>query len=912
MQNFNRLEANGVRWMRSSVALGSLAMGLALGPLPAIAQEATSGTASAGSSDNKAPSDIVVTGTLIRGKAPTGSEMVTISSQEISALGVADTSQLLGSLPQDAEFNSRPQVGAFGAYQAVNAPLLRYLGGANSGSSSTLLLIDGVRMPGMGILQTIPDIDAIAPGAIQRVDVATDGGSATYGSDAVGGVVNLITRKRFDGFEMNGHFGGAAAGYRQWDASATAGKTWSSGSVWASYQFAHHDLLMQYQRPYDVDDANYTTGVPFNQTCPTPNFSAITYPYAAYGPPYSSIAVAGTPHAVVNGVPTNNPAATCDLSRKATLFPGEDRHSAIIGFDQDLTDNLTFNGKVYYVHRLAYNDGGPLFYSNITTTYAPTNTTGFAEGTLNDSAFQHSYSTTTLDAWAVTPKLTWKMGHDWQNVTFFNYGVGIASFKGTGIDSGTLQTDANNGTFNPLTGLFAGDAAGQQALNYESNYGSYSRGRDAITNARTVFDGPLFALPGGQVRAAVGAEILHEAYSLINGSAENTDFDTLPVNAASRTVKSAFGEVSVPVVSDTNRSPGFYSVTLSAAGRYDHYSDFGGTFNPKLGAKWQPVGWFTLRGDWGKSYQAPSLSATSSAIPVSATAFPVGEFGPTPSTPAAGQTEVLLLYPGGGENLKPQKATSWELGFDIKPPVIPGLSASVTYYNIDFTNRIGQAEFYESNFYQLYPNSYVIAPAGGFTTAQIKAYLGNAANQNLIAQYINNPSSVYAMESGLTQNLASTKTSGLDFNVNYNYPTSFGTIFGGVAGAYILTFDSQATPTSPFAGIDANNVSRLRTQTTLGAKTATIMAQINWRLTGEFAVPGNAYQSEVGAFSTVNMSIAYSPKLSGMLSGTTFSLNIDNLLNASPPVYDGGNGSGYGYWGFTIGRYIQLGISKKF
>lgn len=855
--------------------------------------------------------EIVVTGTLIRGQAPVGSEMVSVSSKDIAALGIADTSQLLGSVAQDASFNSRPQVGNFGQYQSVNAPLLRYLGGGSSGSNSTLLLVDGVRMPGMGILQTSADIDAIAPGAIVSMDIVPDGGSATYGSDAVGGVVNMITRTRFDGLEVGGHFGGAEGGFKQYDASLTTGKKWDSGSVWVSYQYAHHDLIMQDQRPYDAHDSNYTTGALFDQTCSTPNFAAEIQPYP--GIPYY---VAGPAHAVVNGVPTQNAPATCDESRLMTLLPSEDRHSLMAGFDQDVASNLVFNLKAYYVHRATMNDLGPYndAYTNVPASYTSGGVTesGLAEGNLNDPVFQHAYGHSTLDAWAVIPKLTWKIGHDWQNVTFFNYGRGVAGFEGPALDSTSLITDASNGTFNPLTGYFADTSAGQNALAEESNFVTYSRSRDTITNGRTVFDGPVFALPGGEVRAAVGAELMHETFSLINGTAEDTLVDTLAVNTARRTIHSAFGELSVPIVGEGNRMPGIYALTFSAAGRFDHYSDFGGTFNPKLAVKYQPAHWLTVRGDWGKSFQAPSLASTSSAIPYAAAHFPTGEFGPTPTTPGAGQTQVLLLYPGGGINLQPQKARSWEIGFDVKPPVFAGLSASLTYYNIDFTNRIGTPEFYASNFYALYPNSYIIAPAGGFTTAQIQSYLGNAANQNLLTQYINNPGSVYALENGLTQNLSATKTSGLDFNINYTHPTSFGTVFGGVAGTYLLTFNTQSTPTSPFQGIDANEAIRLRMQTTIGFKAGPVSAQINWKLTGQYAVPDNAYQTEVSSFSTINMSIGYSPKLSGLLSDTTFSVNVDNLLNTNPPFLAGSNGQAYGYSGFTIGRYIQFGLNKKF
>jgi iron complex outermembrane receptor protein len=148
---------------------------------------ATAAAASASTDPSDALQEIVVTGTLIRGVSPPGTELITVSSADITDLGIADTTQLLEFIPQDGYFNNRPQVGNFGQYQTVIRPSLRYLGGGSAGGASTLVLLDGYRMPRMGILQTTPDLDAIAPGSIERVEILTDGGSATYGSDAVGG-----------------------------------------------------------------------------------------------------------------------------------------------------------------------------------------------------------------------------------------------------------------------------------------------------------------------------------------------------------------------------------------------------------------------------------------------------------------------------------------------------------------------------------------------------------------------------------------------------------------------------------------------------------------------------------------------------------------------------------------------------
>ena len=283
--------------------------------------------ASAQAADTTAVGEVVVTGTLIHGLAPTGAEVSTVTGADLTQLGVVDTSQLLGSLPQDSNFNSRPQVGNYGQYQSVNAPVLRYLGGGNTnGSAPTLLLVDGVRLPGMGIQQSAPDIDAIAPGALARVDVAPDGGSATYGSDAVGGVVNLITRRSFDGVQIGGHFG-AAANYGQYDLNLTAGKIWDKGSVWISYDYTEHNSLQNYDRDY-IHDLNY-------KTTPITGNSAACYS--------GNFQVGGKVYPIVNGVPVAGNPNTCDVSGSATFFPSDSRHSVMVGFDYDVAPWLTFD-----------------------------------------------------------------------------------------------------------------------------------------------------------------------------------------------------------------------------------------------------------------------------------------------------------------------------------------------------------------------------------------------------------------------------------------------------------------------------------------------------------------------------------------------------------------------------------------
>jgi iron complex outermembrane receptor protein len=159
----------------------------------------------------------VVTGTLIRGAGPVGSYEITAGPETIEAQGAVTANDLLSTIPQVSNlFNTVPGslLNIAPNQIQVVTPNLRNLTPQTGSSSSTLVLIDGHRIAGVGVTQSAVDPDVIPTGAIERVEIVVDGGSATYGTDAVGGVVNFITRKRYDGLQVDAHYGDAGLGLR--------------------------------------------------------------------------------------------------------------------------------------------------------------------------------------------------------------------------------------------------------------------------------------------------------------------------------------------------------------------------------------------------------------------------------------------------------------------------------------------------------------------------------------------------------------------------------------------------------------------------------------------------------------------------------------------------------------------------
>src|SRR5690242_11402638 len=174
------------------------------------------------------PEQVLITGSLIRGTAAVGVPVTNLSVQDIRMTGSLTTSDLFRTVPQ---FNVIP--GPVGT-QAANVERgtrvnLRQL---DTGSAPrSLMMVDGVRYPaqGMGLCQIDPSI--IPSVAIDRIDLLLDGSSATYGSDAIGGVINIIMKRNFDGAVTEVGFSAGDGGNQKALASQLYGRTWEGGDI---------------------------------------------------------------------------------------------------------------------------------------------------------------------------------------------------------------------------------------------------------------------------------------------------------------------------------------------------------------------------------------------------------------------------------------------------------------------------------------------------------------------------------------------------------------------------------------------------------------------------------------------------------------------------------------------------------
>lgn len=195
---------------------------------------------------------VVVTGTRIRG-GTTPSPVITIGSEQIQQEGFTDLGQVIRSVPQNFSGGQNPGVaaGATGGGQGN-----QNISGGSSlnlrglGQDASLTLLNGRRMSYGGFTQMV-DISAIPVEAVDRIEIVADGASAIYGSDAVGGVANVILRRDFDGLTVKAGYGSATdGGLATHEYSATGGTTWSTGGLMATWKKSDNDPIFASQRGY--------------------------------------------------------------------------------------------------------------------------------------------------------------------------------------------------------------------------------------------------------------------------------------------------------------------------------------------------------------------------------------------------------------------------------------------------------------------------------------------------------------------------------------------------------------------------------------------------------------------------------------------------------------------------------------
>ncbi len=845
--------------------------------------------------------EVEVTGSLIRGVQDVSAPLLYIRHQQLSEAAYATVQDALYELPLVSMDGPREDLGVDDNYQYGAGINLRGLG-----VGATLVLVDGYRQPLGGLTGDFVDVSTIPWSAVRRIEVLPDGASALYGSDAIAGVVNIIMRNRFKGAETEVRYTTAPDGNAETMVSQLLGAGWKSGHAMLAYEYSDATPLAAAARPYaaNADKAPYG-GANYDSYYSNPGniLDPLTL-QPVYGIPAGQDGKTLTAGELTSSINLQNPFV------QFQIFPERTAHEFYAAASQDLTAALKLFVQARYARRDMRMSTRP---DQQVLTVPPSNpfyVNPYAgvPYTLVSYSFQRDLGPTRFASrsrvYMGTLGITARLGAGWEATLSESNGSQSLSDDEFNVPDpvqlAAALADSNPATaFDPFgDGSFTSPAT--LAL-IRHDYRLHSS--DGIEETGVVADGPLMRLPAGEAKLAVGvqrrSETLREDVPDPQG--------LLTAERYARHVWSVFSQLDVPLVGDSRNLRATPRLMLGLAGRYDHYSDFGGTFNPTARLQWTVAHWLKVRGSWGRSFRAPKLDDLYDTAQNAAfmTVLP----DPNSSTGRS----LVLGEQGTNPNLRQETARTWTAGLDVAPT--RGSEVSLTYYAIDYFNRIEQPAATD--------------PLGILEhAAQWAAVITRDPTQAQIAAVCSSPEFVGSVSSCLASrpaaivdlrlaNLATTRTSGLDLQAHERFGSRWGHFAFGLEGTYVFRFLQSMTPDSPPFSIlnTVANPLALRLRGTAGWSRYgpdrpgwALHLAVNY--TGAYRNPTSTRLPNVSAWAGVDVQVAY--RMAGVLpSGRTdLSLNVVNVLNHSPPFVD--SQFGYDIANFqALGRVLSLHLTER-
>jgi len=844
---------------------------------------------------------VEVTGSNIKRVEGESALPVTIlTRKEIDKTGATTATELLQFISANntlGQVNLQNTLGA--TFYSQQGASLRGLGAA-----FTLVLVNGHRLESVagavGAFEGGVNLSVIPFDAIERVEILKDGASAIYGSDAVAGVINFILRKDFHGVTATAQYGtpSASGGGQQWFANSTVGfgdLSKDRYNVVMSGQYEEQKSLDTNKRSYadtsylPLIGLNSTSGNTFPGYISTGGIGNPNFPDCGNG----NIALGGRcradPEALngVNLVPDDKKwnffaSGSWQLTRDWQAYATglySDEKTRIVIQPVPISDQVTygtlgqFNSTIllpptspYYPHDLAQQagvDGQPL---NIRYR---ANGVGLRDTTDESSGGQA----------IVGIKGTWK-DWDWDASGFYAEGTTTESLNGGFPQYSLALPLLNSGNVNPFgpstpafdAQLAATSLTGQTFKGTSKNYG---------VGGKTT--GEIWTLPAGAVSLAAGLDVRKE--SLVQdfvpqlGTGDVSGFGgSFNGFNVSRNVWDAYTEFNIPIVK---------TLEGDVAVRYDHYSDFGSTTNPKFSLRWQPMSQVLLRTSYNTGFAAPTLYELNLPLAAGLTA-PIDDPVRCPVTgkDADCQHQFGLTF-GGSKDLQPQTSRQWGFGAVIEP--FTGLSMSVDYFNINLKNQITNGINYTTILAnQTQYNSQITR--GPVDTPGLPGPI-----TNIPAEYLN---------------LTATHITGYDVDARYQTPISWlGRFTFNIAGTYYINYRTQNVDGSWNDQVGNMYGSALTGVTPRWKDYATV----TWEQGPWTATLANNYQTSyidsqtdadgnlrrVGSLSIWDLQGSYSG-----FKNVTLTLGVKNLYNTNPPVT---NQIGTFVYGFDPSYYDSRG-----
>ncbi len=872
-----------------------------------LASAQASSTVEPAANPTEATETIVVTGSRIRGAAPVGSSVISLGREDIDISGAVTTTQLIQQIPQvfnlGVSENSRGQSGGSSNITYGSSINLRGIG-----PYATLTLLNGRRTVAQGTSGQSIDPTIVPTLALERIEVVADGASAIYGSDAIAGVVNLVMRRRYEGAEAFVRYG-SADHYNDRSAGAIFGHQWDGGRYTVAFENTFHSALNGRYRDFYQANQTGQGGRDYSETLCNPG----------------NIVIAGVSYAIpIGGVTPGNVAALkpgtvnkCDNQKIADLIPRQERNALTFTFDQSVNNDISIFADGFATRRDFHFQPR---YSSASMTVPSTNAfyvrpLGAPAGSSEtvQYSFMNDVPPNSTSGYSQTYQATIgtevKLSHAWKLEASYTYGqnkdqsLSTQAVVSAGLNAALASSNPAT-AFNPFAPS-ANNAAIAQGF---ANGLQLAPGTTTQQTYEAKLDGAIFELPGGAVRSAFGYEgvKVESAVPNLAGTTAN------PTPAYSwdktRTVNSIYAELLVPVIGKKNALPGVRSLDINIAERYDKYSDFGSTTNPKIGANWSPVDDLMIKANHGTSFRAPTLSQ----IMGNSQQLYVQNY----SDPTRGGAIVQgVTLSGGNLNLKPETATTNSLGFDFKPKALRGSKFNLTYFDIDYENQVTSelANLAILNQESLFAGTNIIQrnPAA--------AFINSLASTMPVAGVIPSPATLFV--DGRNFNLGKTIAKGFDFSASYDWTAAEMGDFGvGLSGTYFTKYVTGITSSAPL--IDVLN---------------TIYNPLRYKARGAFRWSEGPYLAaafvnyepsynnnlitpvqRVSSYMTIDAHLGYTlPKLGNWSHATTLGLDVSNLFNKAPPyvnIAQSPNGGG----GFDatltnpVGRLIALSANVKF
>ncbi|HBK45403.1 MAG TPA: TonB-dependent receptor [Xanthomonadaceae bacterium] len=837
--------------LRDAVVL-ALVVGAGGAAAPAFAQDTTATT----NLDK-----IEVTGSRIRGsEMETQQPVISLDRQTLEKQGFTSVADVLQNLTSAGS----PAIARAEALASGENVGGYYIDIRNLGAPRTLVLMNGKRLG--ATTGGYQDLSQIPFSAIERIDILKDGASSIYGSDAIAGVVNVITRKRFDGAEAGVYFGQYSQGDGDTEQySFTIGSQGERGGVTLSAEYNKQDPVFAKDREF----SKYGNAGP---DYPGSGWSPVSHNGSWSGPcgpggatTWCTLNEGGDPTNVADYHPLTAD-EYANSNEQMFLQTGIERKSLYANANYDLTDSITFNADLLYNHRTTdqqiagypYQSGSfgtPLdadsAFNPVGTDVAfrrrlweVPRTTQSELKTIRFAPTISGYFEVGEKAWDWDVGALWnrndsvKTGHGDMSLIAAEQALGPSFINANGVaQCGTAADPIDLGSCRPWNPLLPYGVAGQGSLadpDLQTFLFPYYTDTGRVkTNSYTAnLSGSIVTLPAGDLGLAVGYEHREEIGRFVpdafNQSGQSTGLAATTTEGEYE-LDEFYLELNVPILSDL---PFAKELTFNVASRYSDYSNFGDTINSKFGFVWRPLDELLVRGTYAEGFRAPTIDNLYGGIgssfesyvdpcgigaPASvngnaacnAAGVPLGYTqlgqGLTPCTTYPCQTPDQFIS-GSNPNLLPEKSKSRTAGLVWSPRWVEGLTVSLDWYRYELSDAI-----ISDSVDRILRDCYV---------------LGNSARCDGITRAADGH--ITSMFFGLA-NLGSLETEGYDLGIKYRLPElGIGQFTIDWQNSYVSKYDEASQNSDGedimVGGVGADGVFRLRSN--LG---------INWEL-GDFGV----------------------------------------------------------------------------